>query len=431
VSLKLKTFGSAVAYAASLAGLAAQAPSGSSPARAAASQQPTPTFTVNVNAVSTDVIVRDAQGRFVADLTKDEFEVFEDGVRQEIVSMTKSLGGRVTDVLQPPPAAPPEGVLLPPRRADADATPGRVFVFFVDDLHLQVLATSRVRALFKQFAKELMHEGDLFGIVSSGPSSIAVDMTLDTGRLDEAIERIIGHALRPSDIIDTSAGVHGPSELRHRVQVAFRTMYDVLRGLEQVKNRRKALVWVSEGYDFNPFQEARLGLGNPNGFFQQNQGNFIRSNRVNEDGTRQPVINPMVEAQRQNEQFSDADLASALGELTRAANRANATIYTIDPRGLAAGTDVQEQVNPTEWADYLRKSQDTLRVLAEETGGLAVINENDFNRALRRIDADTSDYYVIGYSSANPDVSRRRRRIEVRVTRPGLNVWSRTEYVAP
>jgi VWFA-related protein len=294
-----------------------------------------------------------------------------------------------------------------------------------------VLATSRVRVLFRQFAKELMHDGDLFGIVSSGPSSIAIDMTLDMGRLDEAIDKIIGHALRPSDIIDTGTGTHGPSELRHRVQVAFRTMYDVLRGLEQVRNRRKALVWVSEGYDFNPFQESRLGLGNPNGFFQQNQGNFVRSNRVNEDGTRQPVINPIVETQRQNEVFSDADLAAAIGELTRAANRANTTIYTIDPRGLAASSDIQEQVNPTEWADYLRKSQDTLRVLADETGGLAVINENDFNRALQRIDSETSDYYVIGYSSSNPDQTRRRRQIEVRVTRPGLNVWSRTEYVIP
>ena len=49
---------------------------------------------------------------------------------------------------------------------------GRIFLFFVDDLHLQFGNTGRVRELFKKISKELVHEGDLFGIVSSGPSSI-------------------------------------------------------------------------------------------------------------------------------------------------------------------------------------------------------------------------------------------------------------------
>jgi VWFA-related protein len=418
MSIKAAGCWSAAAWASALAVVSAQSPA-------------QPTFSVQVNAVTTDVIVKDSQGRFVADLAKDDFEIYEDGVRQEILTMTRSLGGRVTNVAAASAAAPPEGVLLP-ARANTDATPGRVFVFFVDDLHLQVGGTSRVRQLFRTVAAELLHEGDLFGVVSSGPSAIAIDMTYDRGRVDEAVSKIVGSALPPRDIIEHQGGMYGPPEVQHRARVAFRTMYDVLQGLERMRHRRKALVWVSEGYDFNPFQEARLGLGNPNAFFQQNQTNFRRSNQVNDDGTRQPVINPLVEAQKQNELFSDADLAMALGELTRAANRANATIYTIDPRGLAASTDIEDQVDPTEWAAYLRKSQDTLRVLAEETGGVAIVNENDFGAALKRIDAETSDYYVLGYSASNVgDQARRRRRIEVRVKRPGVTVWSRTEYVVP
>ncbi len=58
-------------------------------------------------------------------------------------------------------------------------TSGRIFLFFVDDLHLQFQNTGRVRDLFKKIAKNLVHDGDMFGIVSSGPSSIAVDMTYD------------------------------------------------------------------------------------------------------------------------------------------------------------------------------------------------------------------------------------------------------------
>ena len=88
------------------AGLAAQEP-----------QQPT--FTVRIDAVNMDVIVKDSGGRFIPDLKKDEFEVYEDGVKQDVTSMTMSYGGRVTNVLEAPPPPTPEGILLPPRRGGA------------------------------------------------------------------------------------------------------------------------------------------------------------------------------------------------------------------------------------------------------------------------------------------------------------------------
>jgi VWFA-related protein len=122
-----------------------------------------------------------------------------------------------------------------------------------------------------------------------------------------------------------------------------------------------------------------------------------------------------------------------LGELTRAANRANTTIYTIDPRGLIAGGDIDEPVDPNEWGEYTRKTQTTLRVLAEDTGGIAVVNMNDFDKALKRIDADTSDYYVLGYHSSNTDPFKRRFKVEVKASKGGeeLQVFSRTEVVRP
>jgi hypothetical protein len=76
----------------------------------------------------------------------------------------------------------------------------------------------------------------------------------------------------------------------------------------------------------------------------------------------------------------------------------------------------------------VRETQDSLRVLAEETGGIAVVNQNDFDKMLKRIDNETSDYYVLGYYSSNPDPLRRTRRIEVRTTRPNINVRARETY---
>lgn len=379
-------------------------------------------FRVQVDAVTTDVIVRDSNGQFVSDLSKEDFDVYEDGVKQEIASMTMSHGGRVTNVLEAPPPAAPEGIILPPVRRVND-TSGRIFLFFVDDLHLQFQASGRVRDLFKRVGKTLLHDGDLFGIVSSGPSSLSIDMTYDRKRLDDAIKRITGDGLKPSDIINGASGAQGPSEVRHRAHVSFSTMNEALKNLERVHNRRKALVWVSEGYDFKPFQDSRLGMNDVNSPFMHNSMNALVNSQT-EGGA-----SPGLQRQQQAETFSDADLARELNELTRAANRANTTIYTIDPRGLVAGGDVEEQIDPQEWGMFVRKTQDSMRVLAEETGGLAVVNMNDFDKALKRIDAESSDYYVLGYYSTNPDPTRRRRKIEVKVKRQAVDVVSRTEYV--
>ena len=342
--------------------------------------------------------------------------------------MTVVTGGRVNNVLAPPPPPPPEGIILPPSKPRNDVS-GRIFLFFVDDLHLQFHNTGRIRELFKKISKELVHDGDMFGIVSSGPSSLAIDMTYDKLRLEEAIKKIAGNELSPTDIIQGPSGSQGPSEVRYRAHVAFSTVNDILQNLEQVHNRRKALVYVSDGYDFNPFQESRLGFTDPNSPFQQNE--FAKSQRqMSSDGSdgSSNQTDPFTQQQKQNEEFADADLARELGELTRQSNRANVTMYTIDPRGLVGMGDIDQNVDPQQWNVYIRKSQDSLRVIAEETGGLAVVNQNDFSKAIRRIDAETSDYYVLGFVSKNPDILRRTRKLEVKVRRQGLSVWNRKEY---
>src|SRR5256885_3436971 len=420
---KMRGFGPTGLRGALAVGLSAQTQTPPPAPAPAAARQARPTIKVQVDLVTNDVIVRDDKGNFIPDLKKDEFEIFEDGVKQDITSMTVVTGGRVTNLLAPPPPPPPEGIILPPSKPVNDAS-GRIFLFFVDDLHMDFHNTGRIRDLFKKIEKNLLHEGDMWGMVSSGPSSIAIDMTYDRNRFEEAIKKMAGNGLKPQDIIQGPSGAEGPSEVRYRAHVAFSTVNDVLQELEKVHNRRKAIVYVSDGYDFNPFQDARLGLGDPNSPFQQND--MARNQR---QMSSDPNADPMTTQQKQNEEFADADLARELGELTRSANRANTTFYTIDPRGLVGGADISENLDPTQWSDYIRKSQDSLRVLAEETGGVAIVNQNDFDKALKRIDAETSDYYVLGYYSSNPDPMKRRRQIEIRIARKGnYSLNYRTSY---
>jgi VWFA-related protein len=182
---------------------AQQAPKAPAPAAPQTAQpgtpppNPNPTFRVRVDLVTNDIVVRDEKGNFVPDLRPEDIQVYEDGMLQTLSSMTVVTGGRVYNPMAAPLAAAPEGIILPTKRAVSDVS-GRIFLFFVDDQHLQFGNTSRVRELFKKIAKELVHDGDLFGIVSSGPSSIQVDMTYDKRQIDEAITKMTGNELKPT-----------------------------------------------------------------------------------------------------------------------------------------------------------------------------------------------------------------------------------------
>jgi VWFA-related protein len=378
---------------------------------------PAPTFRTTVDLVSSDVIVRDKRGQFQADLSKDDFELYEDGVKQELTSFVLVSGGRAYTTLAAAPTPAREGIILPPSRPTNDAA-GRIILFVVDDLHLDANLTPRVRELFKNLGKQLVHDGDLFGIVSTGTSSIAIDLTYDRTRMDEAANRITGGGLKPNEIIEQSSSGETPQEVMHRAHVAFETTYDVLKNLETTHNRRKAVVVISNGYDFDPFSASRNGTAG---------AAFLNNPNVDPNDPSNSLMN-------MGNRFADTDLAIELNDLARQANRANATFYTIDPRGLTAGQDLDQQVDPTEWETHLRKEQDSLRSLAEQTGGFAIVNTNDFDKALKRIDAETSDYYVLGYYSSNPDPTQRRRLVEIKVKKPDpaggtLDLTYRREYV--
>ena len=224
---------------------------------AATTDDQTTVFRSGVTLVTTDVIVRDRNGVFQADLTRDDFQVFEDGLPQDVASLVLVHGGRVFNQLLPPPP-PQEGIILPPTRA-RNNTAGRIFVIFVDDLHIVTRDTPRMREVFEDMADNLIHEGDLFAIVSTGPSSIRVDMTYARSRLYATTDRIMGDGFSPNELIKFVApGASGPSELSFRAHTAFKTAREIIGMLEQIPNRRKAFIYFSGGYDFNPFEHERI-----------------------------------------------------------------------------------------------------------------------------------------------------------------------------
>ena len=400
------------------------------PQRDPASAQPQsveqgPVFRSGVTLVTTDLIVRGGNGQFIPDLGTEDLVVYEDGVVQEIASLVLVHGGRVYNRLLPP-APVQEGIILPVHRPISD-TAGRVFILFVDDLHLESSLTPKIRRVFKQIADTLIHEGDMFGIISSGQSSISIDMTYDRSLLYAAMGRITGDGFSAREFIEMSGGGNGPMELRWRVHRTFKLARQIAANLERIKHRRKSFIYLSSGYDFDPYQETRLSRSEAGKAFLDN----VENDPEAEDHQGRIDMTRLHQLQRMTEPgsvFADTDLAAELADLARAANRANATFYTIDPRGLEASPDLGYDVPFQDWNRYLGQTQFTMRFLAELTGGIAVVNTNNFGDALQRIDAETSDYYMLGFYSNNLDPTLPTRRLRVEVNRPGASVRHRTQY---
>jgi hypothetical protein len=195
-----------------------------------------------------------------------------------------------------------------------------------------------------------------------------------------------------------------------------------LRGLATrlgaLREGRKAILFVSEGFTTllppqmrNPIATLP-GWGNPNA-----NDAMAGENDSREDTARF---------------FKGADLLSQMRDVFDAANRNNAAIYAIDPRGLAGSEfGVEENVGLQQDQKFLQASQDSLRTLASETDGRAIVNRNDLAKGMEQIIRDSSAYYLIGYNSSQAPSDGKFHEIKVRVKRPGIEVRARKGYWAP
>src|SRR4029453_962585 len=223
-----------------------------------AAQSSQPTFRADVTLVTTDVIPRDRNGRFVADLAKENFTLLEDGQPQTISSFFLVHGGRTFNLFESgaPSASANDGIVLPPSRPRANDSAGRVVLIFVADLHFEPEMSPNVRKVFQTLVETLVHEGDLVAVISSGPSYIEVGPTYDRKMVMGAVGKIRGSGLLASEIFKMLETSQGPGDIRARAQQAFYAAYAILGELEHVSNKRKAVVYISPGYDFDPFAEG-------------------------------------------------------------------------------------------------------------------------------------------------------------------------------
>lgn len=368
------------------------------------------TFRVEVNFVEVDAVVTDAQGNFVPDLTADDFELTEDR-RPQMISGFSLVNLPVEREVRPLFAA---SAIEPDVQTNA-VSEGRLYMLVLDNLHTAPENVIKVRAAARLFIERNFGANDMAAVVFTGTNSRDTqDFTNNRRLLVQAIDKFIGMKTPGATVsvmsdLQANIGRQPGDPVRDALQseraLQARNTMDRLRKLSEfmsnVRGRRKTLLLISEGveYDFHDI------IGNT-----QATG--------------------VLEAVR-----------DAIGTATRA----NVAIYAIDPRGLynpsadliafpnnpGADDPSLGRLGPRSLADELRVSQDSLRQLAEDTGGFAVLNQNDFNSAFQRIVQDNSSYYVLGYYPSNDRRDGRYRTINVRVKRPGLQVRFRRGYIAP
>ena len=224
-----------------------------------------------------------------------------------------------------------------------------IWLIFIDDLHLDFTATGHLKDLFKKVTAELVHEGDVFGVVSTGPSSIAIDLTRDRGRLTRALGQLAGAALKPSEILQPQSG----TEVPYRAHVTFGTAYSLMKMLALVPNKRQAFIYISNGYylDLRPGTNSQSDRENP--FLTG--GNQVTLER----------------------------LRAEVAELSRQATRSNVTIFGIDPRALSGPPTIDPKLRDAAWQQYWTTTRNSLQVIAEPTGGFVIQDDLDGN--LKRI----------------------------------------------
>ena len=399
----------------------ASSPKPPASAEATAGRQATspeqPIFRTGINSVRVDVIVTDRQGNPVNDLKLEDFEITEDGKPQKPETMRLV---KIDATTAPSYTQRTIRTRIDEETAAADEN-SRIFVFFLDDYHVRKEGSMSVRRPIIEFINNQLAPNDLIGVMYPLTPIDAVTLTRNHQSVINTIEKFEGRKYNYDPINELErAYVYKltPDVIeRLRRQVSLTAIRGVSTKLGSLREGRKSLILVSEGYSALLPPQMRSDMA----------GGFGDPGRA----TRDPFAgdnNPLEE----RAQFTAmTDLLQELQDVFAAANRNNTAIYAVDPRGLSTGEfDITSNISMSTSQSYLNSSVDSLRTIAENTDGRAIVNRNDLAAGMKQIVRDSSAYYLVGYTSNPAPTDGKFHAIRVRVKRPGVDVRARKGYWA-
>lgn len=434
---------------------------------AIAQQQDTqPQFGAAVNRVLVDVTVFDKKGRFVPDLTIDDFKILEEGSPVDLSFFALE---RFRETL---PVRPTENgevskeEQMPPELVEAPLLP-RYMVLFIDGFNTSPPDWDNVRYALNDYLDKHVQENDRLLLATLTPSRkllVAPEFTRDVKNLKRLINELVTNPMikererqNKQDLLallyedsNQLSSVNVPSDAQGNVANEANilrqgaNLADVFAGqrkdeiLYTLNSMTSLAKHLSRTFDV-PGPKTMIMVS---GGISENPGSayyYILDARLDQASAETRVDAPMaaehpVAFRQPHAQTIDTYLMRAVGHL----NRMNYTLYTIGARGTAIGafedaTDrFRTNLTPGISSIAYRDEETGLRILSRGTGGLAFNNSANFFRAFEQIDHDTAFRYVLGYTppkraeNASPD---KFYRIQVKVDRKDVNVRARRGYV--
>ena len=414
--MRIHTFaGVALGMALLSAAIAAQAPQGG--------QQPTapPIFRSEVESVEVDAIVTDKDGKFVRTLTKDDFEVYQDGKKQP-VSLLTLIEHPVPDTLTPPSSLPAD----PDVATNAGANEGRIYILVLDGLHVSDENRLKVVAAARLFVEQYLGESDMMAVLQiGGTAPYSQDLTRSRARLLASIDKFRAGNVLPSEsrtITEVSDATRVSvtnedgtttttsllvadlfeTERTQRTTQTLSALEQISTRLGTIRGRRKSLIFISEGF-------------------------------TSPQSTMSDSIDVAAQLDAARSKAYADSIERALQDAARAATLSDITIYTVDPRGLMAGAGRGDILTSDETllqaAEDVRSVQ-SMRDIAILTGGTAIVNTNNIAGGLRRMVVENSSYYILAFTPMPMPRDGKLHKLDVRVRQKGLNVKSRKGYMA-
>ncbi len=361
---------------------------------------------IEVTVANLVVYVTDKKGRAITDLTEDDFEVFQDGDRKQISNFKLYTDEVIRHQFATADEAFAPGA-TPTPSAEAPAGPIPVhLVLYIDNENLDPLDRNRVLSQTREFVRTSLHPPAQMMVVAYQRSfEVLQEFTSDPDLVLKAMRSVRrytgGRSEREStrrDIIDrinrikeenrsggaSSAGqglgrewnqVH--QEIDNYARETANNLLFTLDSLRQIMTSlsglpgKKGIIYVSNGLPMIP----GMGL-------------FYELSRVSMDST---VLSKMY----------DFDRSRLYQQLAATANSQDVTFYAIDAGGLQMGgmgsAEFSSSQDPLAASVGQHNYTDSLRFLADETGGIAIVNTNDVGPRLELITQDMYTYYSIGY----------------------------------
>ena len=402
---------------------------------------------ISKDEVPFDVVVRDKKGKVIKDLTAADFEVYEDGVKQQISSF-KFVSSTLAEDNPPAPATNKDSsssanVAVNPKessgRSDAAGVSAIALVF--DRLSAESRVRARDAAL--SYLGESVKKNELVGVFLTDLSvAVLQPFTGDTQLLKAGIEKVGSHA---SSLYTSN---------NEQARAARKTVANALltkQGMESAP--------PEPGTEFTA-PVAAMMLGNLE-WLEQNQrdqqGNATAHGLLHIASALRAIPGRKAVIFFSEGLILPPNVYEAFRAVINEANRSGVSFYAIDVAGLRTDSKTAEarreinsrselriaQLGSTSdpngpMTKDLERNEDLLRLnpdsglgqLANETGGFLITDSNDLKNRIQQVGEDLHSYYLLSYSSSNQKYDGRFRKIEVKLKRSGLSVQSRKGYYA-